>query len=214
MKQLKLSVYVFCGVLLLNPTAFAADYSIDPDHTSVSFKIHHLLSYVEGRFRKFEGSFVYDPDKPESWKAQAAIQTASIDTNVEPRDKHLRSADFFDVEKYPAITFVSTGVSDATATSAMLHGVLTIHGVQKPVTLDLQIHGVAKDPWGNVRAAFTATAAIDRKDFGLLWNKALETGKFLVGDEVMITLEVEGLLKEPVAIPSTAKADGKSVKKA
>ena len=212
MKQLKLSVYALCGIFLLSPCAFAADYSIDPDHTSVSFKIHHLLSYVEGRFRKFEGSFVYDPDKPEIWKAQATIQAASIDTNVEPRDKHLRSADFFDVEQYPTITFVSTGASDATATSAKLNGLLTIHGVEKPVVLDLEIHGVAKDPWGNVRSSFTATVTIDRKDFGLLWNKALETGKFLVGDEVIITLEVEGLLKETVAADSTAASDGDNVK--
>ena len=186
----------FLGTLLLGQPAFAANYKIDADHTSVSFKIRHILSYVQGNFNQFEGSFVYDPDKPETWQAQATIDAASIDTNVAPRDKHLRSQDFLDVEKYPKITFVSTQATDVTPTNAKLEGLLTIHGVEKPVVLDLEIHGRVKDPWGNARAGFTATTKINRKDFGLTWNKALETGQLLVGDEVTITLEVDGLLQE------------------
>ncbi|MBI4368199.1 MAG: YceI family protein, partial [Candidatus Omnitrophica bacterium] len=163
---------------------------------TVSFKIRHLLSNVNGRFNEFEGTFEYDPEKPETWKTEATIQATTIDTNVAPRDKHLRSADFFDVEKFPTITFTSTEVTDVTQANAKLHGLLTIHGVEKPVVLDLQIHGVIKDPWGNVKSGFTATTMVNRKDFGLTWNKALETGQLLVGEEANITLEVEGLLQQ------------------
>jgi len=191
---------LFLGMLCLAqvlcaPAAWAATYSLDPDHSAVTFKVRHLFSKVAGGFDKFESTFDYEPGKPETWKAQAVIQAASINTKVEPRDKHLRSKDFFEVETYPTLTFTSTKVTDATSEGAKLHGLLTIRGVEKPVVLDLQIHGVGKDPWGNVRAGFTATGKIDRKDFGLTWNKAVEAGGFLVGDEVEITLEAEGLLK-------------------
>lgn len=198
MRRGRIFTFFLSAVLWLGlaAPAFAANYAIDLDHTTVSFKIRHLLSYVQGQFNQFEGSFVYDSEKPESWKAKVTVQAASIDTNVAPRDKHLRSPDFFDVEKFPTLTFVGTNVTDTTPASAKLHGLLTIHGVEKPVVFDLAIHGVAKDPWGNVRAAFTATATINRKDFGLAWNKTVETGQLLVGEEVVITLEVEGLLQE------------------
>ncbi len=201
---------VFLAILWVTHPVFAenATYNIDVDHTSVSFKIRHVLSNVVGQFKQFEGTFVYDPQKPEAWKAMAVIQAASIDTNVAPRDKHLRSPDFFDVEKYPTITFKSTKVTEVTPESAKLEGLLTIHGVEKLAVLDLEIHGVAKDTWGNVRAAFTATTKINRKDFSLTWNQAIEAGKFLVGDEVIITLEVEGLLKEDAA-EASAKAGSK-----
>ena len=184
------------AVFLFGGRVFGATYAIDTDHTAVSFKIRHILSYVQGQFNQFEGSFDYEPGQPDTWKTNATIQAASIDTNVEARDKHLRSADFLDVEQFPTLTFTSTGVSEATDTGAKLNGVLSIHGVEKPVVLDLEIHGVAKDPWGNTRASFTATTTINRKDFGLTWNKALETGQLLVGEEVKITLEVEGILQE------------------
>lgn len=196
MKPFRCLVLVLFVTLLLSQPALAATYTIDTDHTDVGFKIRHLLSNVQGHFRKFEGSFVYDPDKVETWKASATIETASIDTNVPERDKDLRSKNFFEVEKYPTITFTSTKVTDVTPTSAKLHGLLGMHGVEKPVVLNLEIHGVEKDPWGNVTAGFTATIKIDRKDFRLTWNQVLENGKFLVGDEVTITLEVSGLLKE------------------
>lgn len=172
-----------------------ADYKIDPAHSTVAFKVRHLVSQVSGRFNEFEGSFSYEPDRPETWKAEATINVASIDTNVADRDNHLRSADFFDVATYPIMTFQSTGVeqSDVEGDKAKLHGLLTIHGVERPVVLDLTIHGVAQDPWGNVRAGFTATTRINRRDFGLEWNKVLETGQLLVGEEVDVILEIEGI---------------------
>ena len=187
------SVVAVWGMLLVAPQASATTYAIDQAHTTVSFRIRHLFSYVQSTFNEFEGTFEYVPGQPGQWKAQAVIQAASIDTRVEKRDAHLRSKDFFDVERSPTITFTSTGVTDATETTAKLQGLLAIHGVEQPVTLDLVIHGEGKDPWGNVRSGFTATTTIDRKAFGLTWNEALETGQLLVGEEVEITLEVEGI---------------------
>lgn len=195
MKAIRCILLFAAGLFFFHPVVLAAHYTVDADHTTVSFKIRHLLSNVQGRFNQFEGSFDYDPEKPETWKTEVTLQAASIDTNVAPRDKHLRSADFFDVEKFPTLAFKSTEVTEVTSEGAKLHGLLTIHGVEKPVVFDLQIHGVAKDPWGNVRSAFTATARINRKDFGLDWNKVVEAGQLLVGEEVMMTLEVEGILQ-------------------
>lgn len=177
------------------PPAWATEYAVDTDHSTVSFKVRHLFSQVQGTFDQFEGAFTYVPDQPEAWKASATVQAASLDTHVEKRDHHLRSPDFFDVEKYPALTFTGTGVTDASGTSAKLHGDLMIHGVTKPVVFDLQIRGEGKDPWGNQRSGFTATTTINRKDFGLTWNQVLESGQLLVGEEVVITLEIEGLSK-------------------
>jgi polyisoprenoid-binding protein YceI len=185
----------FVGQAFLSPAAWATTYAIDHDHTTISFKIRHLFSYVRGTFNEFEGQFEYVPGQPDQWKTTAVIQAASIDTAVEKRDQHLRTKDFFDVEQFPTLTFTSTKVTDGTPTGAKLHGLLTVHGVEKPVVLDVAIHGEGKDPWGNMRSGFTATATINRKDFGLTWNQALETGQLLVGEEVEITLEVEGIAK-------------------
>jgi polyisoprenoid-binding protein YceI len=187
--------WVVAGALWVSsaPVVWATTYAIDRDHSSASFKIRHLFSKVEGTFREFEGRFDYVPGAPEQWKVEATIQTASIDTRVAQRDEHLRTADFFDAASFPTLTFTSTQVTEATPTSAKLHGLLTLHGVQKPVVLDLAMHGEGKDPWGNVRSGFTATTTINRKEFGLVWNKTVETGQLLVGEEVEITLEIEGL---------------------
>ncbi len=186
---------VLAGSVLFGPAAWATTYQIDTDHTTIAFKIRHLFSRVEGTFNDFSGTIGYMPDHPQQWKASAVIQAASINTRVNKRDTHLRSKDFFDVERYPTITFTSTKVGAATATSAELEGTLTIHGVSKPVVLNVEIHGEGKDPWGNVRAGFTAMTKINRKDFGLTWNQTLETGQLLVGEDVDITLEVEGIVK-------------------
>ena len=185
---------LFC-CLAAAPAAGATTYAIDKDHTAISFKIRHLFSNVEGTFNDFSGQFDYVPGQPEQWKAEATIQASSIDTRVEPRDNHLRSADFFDVATYPTITFKSTGVTDVAGDSAKLQGLLTIHGVERPVTLELVAHGEGKDPWGNMRSGFTATTMINRSDFGLTWNKAVEAGQVLVWEEVRVTLEVEGIVK-------------------
>ncbi len=184
------------SLLVFQAPSWAAVYSVDPDHTTVSFKIKHLFSNVQGQFTKFEGTMEYDADKPDSWKASGQIDAASINTNVEQRDKHLRSKDFFDVEQFPKIAFAMMKVLEVSKDAAKIEGTITIHGVTKPIVLDVKIHGAGKDPWGNVRAGFTAIGKLNRKDFGLNWNQALETGGVLVGDEVEITLEIEGILKE------------------
>lgn len=185
---------VFLALWLALPVAaYAAEYKIDTGHSAVSFKVRHLFSKVQGNFNTFSGQFSYEPNQPESWKAEAVIDAVSIDTNQEKRDEHLRGKDFFEVETYPQITFKSTGVHEAAGNTAKLDGVLTMHGVEKPVVLDVEILGEDKDPWGNVRIGITATTKINRKDFGIIWNQVLDSGKGMIGDEIEITLEVEGL---------------------
>ncbi|MBI3553606.1 MAG: YceI family protein [Elusimicrobia bacterium] len=178
---------------LLAGSADAATYKLDPEHTSVMFRVRHLVGHVTGQFTKFDGTFDYDPKNPKAWKASATIDAASVDTKTAQRDKHLRSEDFFNVEKYPKLSFVSTKVTAVKGNRTKLLGKLTILDTTKPIALDLEIGGVAKDSGGNERAAFTATGRIDRKDFGLIWNDTLETGGVLVGDDVDITIEVEGI---------------------
>ncbi len=184
------------GTWLWATVAWATTYTIDPEHTAISFKVRHLFAKVQGTFDRFAGEFVYVPGEPEAWTVTATIETASLNTRLAPRDHHLRSKDFFDVERYPTMTFRSTAVREVTPTSATLEGLLSIHGVERPVVLDLTIHGVGEDPWGNLRSGFTATTTINRTDFGMTWNKVVETGQLLVGEEAVITLEVEGIVKE------------------
>ena len=186
---------LFLFVSLLAVPAQAATYTVDQDHSSVQFKIKHLFSNVKGTFKTFEGTVDYEPGKPESWKTSGSIDVASIDTNEPKRDQHLQSPDFFDAAKEPKIEFHSTGVKEASATGAKLEGTLKMHGIEKPVVLDVAINGVGKDPWGNVRAAFSATTKINRKDFGMTWNQALDNGGVLLGEEVQIDLEIEAIQK-------------------
>ncbi|MBI4971822.1 MAG: polyisoprenoid-binding protein [Candidatus Omnitrophica bacterium] len=192
MKRLMVALTMISVGLLAN-TVWADTFKVDPDHSTVGFKIRHLLGNVNGTFDQFEGTIDYDPAQPELSKTSGTIQTASINTRVSKRDDHLRGGDFFDVEKFPQIAFTSTKVLESTPEGGKLEGVLMIHGVEKPVVLNVEIHGIANDPWGHTRAAFTATTKINRQDFGLTWNKAVEAGKFLVGDEVTITIEAEAI---------------------
>lgn len=174
---------------------FAAHYTIDPNHSQVTFKIRHMgISKVGGKFDKFSGDFDYEEGKPKTWKAQAVIEAASIDTGVEKRDNHLKSSDFFDVEKYSTLTFKSTEVQDLGKGKAKLSGLLNMHGVEKPVTLDLEIGGVVPDMGGKgTRAGFAATVVVSRKDFGMT------TGAPMVGDDVEIAISVEGVSENPNA---------------
>jgi polyisoprenoid-binding protein YceI len=182
------------ALLLLVSSARAADtYVVDPAHSSVSFRIRHLFSSVTGRFEKFEGKIVYDESDPKKSAASGSIDVATINTNVAKRDEHLKSPDFFDAAKYPKITFETTEVSDVSADgkSGKLKGNLTMHGVTKPVVLEASFLGKGKDPQGKERIGLHATTKLDRKDYALTWNKALESGGALVGDEVTIELDVE-----------------------
>lgn len=182
------------------PTAAALPepgrYEIDPAHSSIEFVVRHLVAAkVRGRFGDFAG--VIDiAEQPEASSVEVTIQTASIDTRAEDRDGHLRSADFFDVEQHPTATFRSTGVSARPDGGFDLDGELTIAGTTRAVRLDLTYAGTVSDPWGNTRIVFSAETEIDREDFGLTWNQALESGGVLVGRTVKIEIEAEAIRAE------------------
>ena len=170
-----------------------ATYEIDPAHSSAQFSVKHMMiSNVRGGFSGLKGTVVYDPEKPAEAAVEAAIDAGSISTLDPQRDTHLKSADFLDVEKYPAILFKSKKVEAAGDGEWKVAGELTIHGVTRPVTLAVEgLSAEGKDPWGNIRTGASASTKIKRSDFGLTWNAALETGGFLVGDEMKIELEIQ-----------------------
>ena len=177
----------------------ASTWNIDPSHSAIHFSVRHMVvSKTRGRFSKFSGQISFDPQNPTASSAQVSIDTASIDSADAQRDGHLRSADFFDVEKYPQATFKSTKVQDLGGGKYRIAGDLTVHGVTRPVALDATFEGSGKDPWGGERAGFSASTSIDRREFGLEWNKALETGGLLVGEKVELTLEVEAVKQASV----------------
>ena len=172
-------------------TATATTWKIDTAHSTVEFAVKHMMfTTVKGRFTDVSGTVEFDEHDPAGGHADITIAAASIDTRESQRDAHLKSADFFDVERFPTLTFRSTKV-EGTAQRFTVTGDLTIRGITRPVALDVTYEGKGKDPWGGERVGYTATAALNRKDFGLTWNAALETGGFLVGDEVKITLELQ-----------------------
>ena len=173
-------------------------WNIDPEHSNVGFKVKHLMvSNIKGNFEKHAGVVeINDKDITKSM-VEVTIDTNSINTNVQKRDEHLRSADFFDVTKFPTMSFVSKKVAKASNGDLEITGDLTIHGITKEVDLVVEpISKESKDPWGNIRRGTSASTTISRKDFGLTWNKALETGGVLVGDEIAISLEIE-MIKAP-----------------
>lgn len=167
-------------------------YIIDPSHSSAEFSVKHMMiAKVHGGFEKVNGTLTYDPKNPEASKVEVSIDAASINTREAQRDTHLKSPDFFDVEKYPTLNFSSQKVI-ANGENWKITGDLTIHGVTQSVTLDVEAPSAEiKDPWGNIKIAASGTTKIKRKDFGLTWNSALEAGGFLVGDDVNITLDVQ-----------------------
>ncbi len=170
----------------------AGTWEIDPSHSSVEFSVRHMMfSKVRGRFGSFRGTIVIGED-PRDSSVEAAVDVASVDTGDENRDAHLRSADFFDVERFPEMTFVSRAVRQE-GERYVVAGDLTLHGVTRPVELDLELNGIGTDPYGRTRAGFTATTELSRKDFGLEWNVALETGGVLVGDKVQVALEIQAV---------------------
>jgi polyisoprenoid-binding protein YceI len=175
-------------------TASAEEYTLDGSHSSAQFSVKHLMvSNVKGEFSKVTGKVSYDEKKPEATVVEATIDATTINTREPKRDAHLKSADFFDTEKFPSITFKSTN-SWKQGAALMVKGDLTMHGVTKPVVLTLEgPTPEVKDPWGNFRRGATATTKINRADFGLTWNRALETGGVVVGEEVTITIDVEAM---------------------
>lgn len=166
-------------------------YTIDTSHSEIGFTVRHMVvAKVRGQFKTWTGTVELDGDDFTTAKVKVDVDVASIDTREEKRDGHLKSADFFDVETHPKLTFESTKV-EKKGDKYAVHGNLSLHGVTKAVTLDADFLGKGKDPWGNERLAFSAETHIDRKDFGLTWNQALEAGGVLVGEKVSIATEVQ-----------------------
>jgi polyisoprenoid-binding protein YceI len=176
-------------------TTATRTFAIDPSHSEALFNVRHLITKVRGRFKEFEGTIQLNLAQPEQSSVTFSANAGSIDTNEVNRDTHLRSADFFDVEQFPTITFTSSAITETGKDQYDVAGTLSIHGVSRNVQLPVVFAGFAKDPWGNERAGFESELTINRKDFGLNWNAALETGGFLVGDEVRITLSIQAVAK-------------------
>lgn len=194
--------YLSCATAiaaLLVASVWAADtYELDTAHSSVNFSISHMvISKVKGRFTSFTGSVTADPEATNSiTAAQATIAVKSIDTSNAKRDEHLRSADFFDAEKHPTITFETKSI-EKQGDQYIAKGTFTMHGVSKEFTLPFKVNGPIKDPWGNTRLGIEARTTLNRSDYGLTWNKALETGGVVVGDEVEIEIQAEAVKKVP-----------------
>ncbi len=189
------SLVLVLGFFVSATAVQATTWKLDQSHTTVGFSVSHLFTSVQGRFDRFEGTIDFDPANPEATRIRATAEAASINTNNAKRDKHLRSGDFFDVEKFPTLTFESRELASWSNNRGKLRGTLTIHGVSREVEFDVSFLGRGKDPWGNERAGFKASVMIDRRDYGLKWNEVLETGGFLVGDEIEIRIDAEGLLE-------------------
>lgn len=166
-------------------------FAIDKTHSEAAFQVRHLISKVRGRFADFVGEIAFDAAQPTASSVNFTIQAASIDTNTPDRDAHLRSGDFFDVDQHPTITFRSTNIVERGEGAFVVSGDLTMRGVTKRIDVPVSYLGLAKDPWGNEKIAFEGELALNRKDYGLNWNAALETGGFLVGDEVKVSLSIQ-----------------------
>lgn len=188
-----ISTFIALVALSVPMIAAAETWNIDPDHSNVGFKVRHLMvTNVKGSFDQHSGIVELNDKDITKSRVEVSINTNSVNTNVQKRDEHLRSADFLDVAKYPTMTFVSKKVARAGKNNLKVTGDLTLHGITKEVILDVEgPTAESKDPWGNIRRGASASTKINRKDFGLNWNKALETGGVVVGDEVAITLEIE-----------------------
>jgi polyisoprenoid-binding protein YceI len=175
------------------PQTATATWNVDPVHSVAEFKVRHMMiSNVKGQFTAVAGVMTVDEADVTNSRIEASVEVASINTRDAQRDAHLKSADFFDVEKFPTLTFKSTRVTRTADGELAVEGDLTIHGVTQKTVFSVEgPTPPAKDPWGNMRVGLSATARIHRKDFGLTWNAGLETGGFLVGDEVTLTLDVQ-----------------------
>jgi polyisoprenoid-binding protein YceI len=184
-------------LLALPLAALASTWSLDPAHSAAQFKVRHLMiSNVKGGFEKIGGTLYLDDRDITNSRVEVSIDVASVNTGIKQRDDHLRSADFFDVAKFPAMTFVSTRVEKAGPGKLNVTGNLTIRGVTRPVLLVVDgLTPEVKDPWGHIRRGASATATINRRDFGITWNKSMDNGGMVVGEEVAIQLEVEFIRK-------------------
>ena len=189
---MRLQVVLLASMLSVG-SLFAGNYKVDVDHSNVAFKVKHMMiSNVKGQFEKFSGSFVYDEKSKRLQSLHGDVDVNSISTDNAKRDAHLKSADFFDAVKYPTMSFDLSKVEGDSA-----YGKLTIHGITKDVKMELETSGTTvKDPWGNTRTGLSLSGKINRKDFGLNWNQVIEAGGVMVGDEVKMSIELEGILQK------------------
>jgi polyisoprenoid-binding protein YceI len=188
------------AVLATSPARAAVDtYTVDRSHSEAAFQIRHFVTQVRGQFDDFTGTIRMDPDNAAASSVEFEIAAASINTFNADRDKHLRSADFFDVEKHPRITFRSSRVEKTGEATYKVTGTLSLHGVSKEITLPVEFLGKLKTPFGDTRAGFAATATLDRKDFGISWNRAMDQGGAILGDEVRVLINLETVLQAPTA---------------
>lgn len=203
MKLVTRTLTAFLALAAAASLAVAAptSWKIDPSHTQAGFQVRHFFSQVHGRFHEIEGTIVFDESNPEAISVDASVKVASVDTGNQKRDGHLQTADFFDAEKNPTLTFKSTKVTAAGKGKFKVAGDLTMRGVTKPVTFDAEFLGSAPISIGGrsfSKAGFTATTSVNRKDFGINWNKMLDNGGVMLEDKVTLTLNVEADLAEPV----------------
>lgn len=182
------------------PLAAADTWTVDKSHSDVSFQVRHFVSKTRGRFKDFSGTIQVDAARPEASSVEFTVQVASIDTSDEKRDAHLRSADFFDAEKNPTLTFKSTSIKPAGKDRYDVTGTLTMHGVAKTVTLPVTYLGATKDPWGNERGGFEIVTKLNRKEYGINWNKTLDTGGLMLGDDVDVSITLETVKKKEPAV--------------
>ena len=192
--------FAFAAALALTAaTVFAAPqtYVVDRAHSEADFSVRHMMSKVSGKFDDFTGTVSLDRANPAASSVEFTIKTASIDTGIADRDKHLRSADFFDAEKIPEIHFTSTAIAPSKTKNVYdVTGDLTMHGVTKRVTLPVEFLGFQKDPWGHERAGFALETKLNRKDYGINWNKALDNGGLYIGDDITVSINLETLPKK------------------
>ena len=185
-----LSALLLALALPVLAAAEPAVYKVDPDHSGVSFTIRHFVSNVPGRFKDFDGTIRYDKQNPAASSVNFTVQAASIDTANDDRDKHLRGPDFFDVEKFPTLTFSSTEVKPKDADTLEVTGDLTLHGVSKKVTIPVEVLGTLAGPRGE-KAGFETSFTLNRKDYGVLWNRVLDAGGTILGDDVKVNISIE-----------------------
>jgi polyisoprenoid-binding protein YceI len=202
------SILTTVTAVLFAVSAFAADnFTVDKMHSEATFQVRHLVSRVSGKFDDFAGAISVDEANPAVSSVEFTIKTPSIDTGVADRDKHLRSADFFEVDKYPEITFKSTSIKPTSRKNVYdVTGTFTMHGVTKIITLSVEFLGFIKDPRGNTRAGFSAHTVLNRKDYGIVWNRTLDSGSTLLSDDVDVTVNIEAA-KSAAAVKDEVKKE-------
>ncbi len=191
----RLGSSIIVALMVATSMAHAAPYVADPAHSNISFAVRHMFAQVKGNFNDYTGNFDFDPKTKELKEIDFTIKTVSLNTNHTQRDNHLRAADFFDATQFPEIRFTALTIKKDAKGNYTLAGPLTLHGVSKNVTFTAKFLGAAKNPWGTETASFTATTKINRKDFGMSWNKAIDNGGVLIGNDVDITIDIEGMAK-------------------